>query len=138
MSLPSTNPVHAATITEITDEDDLPGPEDNSEDLEDIGRMVEVLQVKAKEIRDDRKRANPGKENPPKPGRPADDRMDDIQLMQPTLPVPKVVISSNAPPVKPLPPLLPPSIPSILPQFRYSTPVESTIDTASVISRVLS
>ena len=39
---------------------------------------------------------------------------------------------------KPLPPVLPPSIPSVLPQFRYSAPVESSVDAASVISRVLS
>ena len=53
MRLPATNPFRAATIAEVTNEDDLPGPDDSSKDLEDIGRMVEVLQVRAKEIRDD-------------------------------------------------------------------------------------
>ena len=53
MRLPSMNPVHAATITEITDKDDLPGLDDSSENLEDIGHMVEVLQARAKEIKDD-------------------------------------------------------------------------------------
>ena len=57
--------------------------------------------------------------------------------MQPTLPVLKVVISSKAPPVKPLPPVLPPSVLSTVPQFRYSAPVKLSIDTALVISRVL-
>ena len=53
MRLLATNPFHAAMITEVTDEDDLPGLDDSSEDLEDIGCMVEVLQARAKEIRDD-------------------------------------------------------------------------------------
>ena len=67
------------TITEVTGENDLPGLDNSSEDLEDIGHMVEVLQARAKEIRDDQKRANPGKENPPRSGRPAEDCTDDIQ-----------------------------------------------------------
>ena len=138
MRLLSTNPFCATTITEVANEDDLPGLDNSSEDLEDIECMVEVLQVRAKEIRDDRKRTNPGKENLPKPGHPAKDCTDDILLMQPTLPVLKVVIPSKAPPVKPLPPAPPPSIPSVLPQFRYSAPVELSVDTVSVISQVLS
>ena len=56
MKLPSTNPFCAMTITKVTGENDLPGLDDISEDLEDIGHMVEVLQARAKEIRDDRKR----------------------------------------------------------------------------------
>ena len=49
----SASSFHTMMITKVTDEDDLPSPDDSSEDLEDIGRMVEVLQARAKEIRDD-------------------------------------------------------------------------------------
>ena len=137
MEPPSVSSFHAMMITEVTNEDDLPGLDNTSKDLEHIGHMVGVLQARAKEIRDDKKRANPGKENPPKPTHLPEDCTDYIWQIQPALPVLKVVISSKAPPVKPLPPVLPPSVPSIVPQFRYSMLVESSVDTALVISWVL-
>ena len=74
----SASSFRAMMITEATNEDNLPGLDNSSKDLEDIGHMVEVLQARAKEIRDDRKRANPGKENPPKLAHLTEDCTDNI------------------------------------------------------------
>ena len=63
---------------------------------------------------------------------------DNSQLIQPSLPVPKVIIPLRPPLEKLLQlALLPPASATTL-QFRYSAPVELTVDTSAVIKRVLS
>ena len=70
--------LHLATITEATDEDEPPGPTDLVEDLEPghINCLVEVLQARAKEIRDGKRWMDTAK-TLPNLNRPADNQMDD-------------------------------------------------------------
>ena len=76
------------------------------------------------------------KQTQPRPNWP-----DDNRPAQPSFPVPEVIIPpKSVPSWKPLPsiPTPPAPFPPTIPQFRYSAPVESTVDTAAVITRVLS
>jgi len=135
----SANSLHLATITEVTDEDKLV-PVINMDELSDkeyepghIDWLVEVLQARAKDIRDSKKKAGPPHQTPAK-----SIQSDENQPLQPSLLVPKVVVPPKPPSAKPLPPA--PSLPlmATVPQFRYSVPVESTIKATTVIDRVLS
>jgi len=72
------------SITEVTDEDDFTGCEDPVEEFEPghIDRLVEVLQARAKDIRDGKKKTTsakqvPGKPNQPDKNRPSNDRPDE-------------------------------------------------------------
>jgi len=93
---------------------------------------VEVLQARAKEIRNGQKKSDSGKQAPIKPNRPDEIQPDEARPAQPSLPVPKVVIPSKAPPAKPLPSV--PSAPAAAPQFKYSAPIESTVETVAIIN----
>ena len=136
----SANLLHLATITEVADEDDLPNPNDVSEDLEHdhIECLVEVLQARAKDMRNGQRKSDLAKHAPAKPGWPDETRPDNSQPIQPSLPVPKVVVPLRPPPEKPLPSALSPPASATTPQFRYLAPVESTMDTSAIINQVLS
>ena len=62
--------LHLAMITEVADKDDLANPNDISEDLkpDHIKCLVEVLQARAKEMRNGQRKADLGKHAPAKPG----------------------------------------------------------------------
>jgi len=64
--------------------------------------------------------------------------MDENQLLQPSLPVPKVVVPPKPSSTKHLPPALSLPLPAMVPQFRYSELVESTVNVTTVINHVLS
>ena len=85
----STSLLHLATITEVTDKDNLGNLDGLNEDLEPghIERLVEVLQVRAKDIRDTKKKADSVKQTMAKPNRPDDIRPDENRPVQPSLPV---------------------------------------------------
>src|SRR5882724_13538715 len=68
----SADSLHLATITEVTDEDDLV-PNIDTDELSDeeyepdhIDQLVEVLQVRAKDIRDSKKKVGPPDQTPAK------------------------------------------------------------------------
>src|SRR6266481_8051982 len=86
--------LHLAMITEVTDEDKPSGYDSLSEDLEPshIDQLVEVLQARAKEIRNRHKKSDSGKQAPINPSQPDKIQPDKAQLAQPSLPVPEVVI----------------------------------------------
>jgi len=57
----SANSLHLATIMEVTDEDEMVGVNDLNEEYEPghINQLVEVLQVRAKDIREGKKKMGP-------------------------------------------------------------------------------
>jgi len=122
----SENSLHLATITEVTNKDKLVGINDPDKEYEPghIDQLVEVLQVGAKDIRDSKKKMCPPHQTPAK-----SIQQDENQPLQPSIPVPKVVVPPKPSSTKPLPlaPSLP--LPAMVPQFRYLAPVESTIST---------
>ena len=137
--------LYAATITEVTNEDDLVGLGNLTDDLEldgadalepaYIDRLVGVLQTRAKDMRHSKK------QDVRKQTQPSMNWPDENRPAQPSLPVPEVVIPSKSiPSGKPLPstPVLPAPFPPAVPQFRYLAPVESAMDTVAVITHVLS
>ena len=134
--------LHLATIMEVTDEDEPPGPTDPAEDLEPghINRLVEVLQARAKEIRDSKRWTDTAKtfpnSNRPADNQPDNARLDENRPVRPSLPVPEVAIPPRPSPSKPLPTTLS-SFPGVTPQFKYSALVESNVDTTAVINQVL-
>ena len=138
----STSLLHFATITEVTDEDEPPSPTDLVEDLEPrhINCLVEVLQARAKEIRDGKRWMDTAK-TLPNLNRLADNQLDDAQPdesrpVRPSLPVPEVAIPPRPSPSKLLP-TTPSSFMGVTPQFKYSALVESNVDATVVINRVL-
>ena len=134
--------LHLATITEVTDEDEPPGPTDPAEDLEPghIDRLVEVLQARVKEIRDGKRRTDTAKTFPNSnrlaDNQPDDARPDENRPVRPSLPVPEVAVLPRPSPSKLLP-TTPSSFPGVMPQFKYSAPVESNVDATVVINWVL-
>src|SRR5882724_13275815 len=106
----SPNSLHLVTITEVTDEDELV-PVIDPDKLSDkeyepghIDWLVEVLQVRAKDIRDSKKKVGPPHQTPSK-----SIQLDKNQPLQPSLPVPKVVVPPKPSSAKLLPPA--PSLP---------------------------
>src|SRR5882724_8266855 len=97
----SENSLHLATITEVTDEDKLVPVVDLEEEYEPghIDQLVDVLQARAKGIRDSKKNAGPPHQTPAK-----SIQSDENQLLQPSLPVPKVVVPPKHSSAKLLPP----------------------------------
>jgi len=106
----SADSLHLATITEVTNEDelvpniDLDKLSDEEYEPDHIDQLVEVLQARAKDIRDSKKKVGPPDQTPAKSIQP-----DGNQPLQPSLPVPKVVVPPKPPSSKPLPPA--PSLP---------------------------
>ena len=129
------NSLHLVTIMEVTDEDELVSINDPDGEYEPghINWLVEVLQARAKDIRDGNKRTGPPHQTPVK-----SIQMDENQPLQPSLLVPKVVVPPKHSSAKPLPPALSLSLLAMAPQFRYLAPVESTINATTVIDWVLS
>ena len=123
---PTRSSLYAVTITEVTDEDDLVGLGNLTDDLEPDGAdtlepayidwLVRVLQTRAKDMRSSKKQ-DAGKQTQPQPSWP-----DKNWLAQPSLPVPEVVIPpKSVPSGKPLP-----STPCHLPRF---FPLSLNLDT---------
>jgi len=131
----SVNSLHLVTIKEVTNNDRLVGINDLDEEYEPghINQLAEVLQVRAKDIRDSKKKMGPSHQTPAK-----SIQWDENQPLQPSLPVHKVVVPPKPSSAKPLPPAPYSPLPATVPQFRYSAPVESTINATTVINWVLS
>ena len=137
--------LYAVTITEVTDEDDLVGLRNLTDNLEPDGAdaleptyidwLVVVLQTRAKDMRSSKK------QDTRKQTQPWLNWPDKNQPAQPSLLVPEVVIPpKSVPSGKPLPstPARPTPFPPAVPQFTDSAPVESTVDTAAIITCVIS
>jgi len=95
--------------------------------------LVEVLQARAKDIRDSKKKVGPPHQTPAK-----SIQSDENQPLQPSLLVPKVVLPPKPSSAKPLPLVLSLPLPATVPQFRYSALVESTVNAMTVIDWILS
>jgi len=100
----SVNSLHLETIMEVTDEDKLISiinpDEVPDEEYEPghINQLVEVLQARAKDIRDSKKRVGSPHQTPAK-----SIQSEENQPLQPSLPVPKVVVPPKPLSAKPLP-----------------------------------
>src|SRR5882724_2307047 len=92
----SANSLHLETIMEVTDEDKLVPVIDPDEVPDEeyepghIDWLVEVLQASAKDIKNSKKKAGPPHQTPAK-----SIQSDENQPLQPSLPVPKVVVPPN-------------------------------------------
>jgi len=119
----------------VTDKDELVGINDPDEEYEPghIDWLVEVLQVRAKDIRDSKKKMSPPHQTWPS----LSNRMRTSYYSHPFW-YPKLWFLPKPSSSKPLP-LAPSSpLPATVPQFRYSAPVESTVNATAVIDWVLS
>src|SRR5882672_181426 len=98
-------------------------------DWAQLGRYIEVLQARQNEIPAEKKQTNLPKSAPNQATRPMN-----ASSAEKTYSAPKAQVPSS----KPLPAAPAPSGPAAIPQFKYAAPVESNVNAAAVISRVLS
>src|SRR5882672_729103 len=98
-------------------------------DWSQLGRYIEVLQARQNEMPSKKKQINILKSAPNQATHPTN-----ASSAEKTYSAPKAQVPSS----KPLPAAPAPSGPAVIPQFKYVAPVESNVDVAAVINRVLS